>query len=70
MLLSVADEEAPVVHAELCCGLPRVEFVVFGRHAPSIEKEKLDMSLWSWQLDTLGRHCTECRLFVEARGYA
>lgn len=70
MLLSVADEKAPVVHAELCCWLPGVEFVVFGGHATSIEQQKLDMPLWGRQLDAVGGHCTDCSLFLESEGLA
>jgi hypothetical protein len=68
MLLSVADEKAPVVHAEFCRWLPRVELVVFGGHTASIEEQQLDMRLWGRQLDADGGHCTDCNLFVESEG--
>lgn len=68
MLLSVADEKAPVVHAEFGRWLPRVELVVFGGHTASIEEQQLYMCLCSGQLDSVAGHDTDCNLFVGSEG--
>jgi hypothetical protein len=64
MLLFVTDKEAPVVHAEFRCWLPRVEFVVFGRHASSIEEKNVNMCLCGRQLEIIAGHRTNDRFSV------